>query len=158
VIVLQNSVFCLIQATILVIYAMINRLKRIYYADDDENDHFFMRHTIEELFPRVEFKSFYYCEKLLEYLKDEAHELPDLIFLDQNLPGMSGTECLGIIKTSPGWSHIPVIIYSTGASEKDRAEAQSFGAYKYLIKPGTYNEIKSLLGKVILELTAEEQP
>jgi len=137
---------------------MISRIESIFYADDDENDHFFMRHTIEELFPHVAFESFYYCEKLLEHLKDGRNKLPDIIFLDQNLPGMTGTECLRVIKTSAAWRDIPVIIYSTGASEKDRNEAKRFGAYKYLVKPRTYNEIKSLLYDVILELAAEQQP
>ena len=137
---------------------MISQVRSIFYADDDENDHFFMRHTVEELFPGVAFKSFYYCEKLLEYLRDDRNILPDIIFLDQNLPGLSGTQCLHEIKASARLEHIPVLIYSTGASEKDRYDAKQFGAYKYLIKPGSYNEIKSLLSDVILELLGEKQP
>src|SRR5437870_7151396 len=97
---LQNSTFCLLEAALFVNYGVINKVKQIFYADDDENDHFFLTNTIEELFPSIVVKSFYYCEKLLEHLKDERNELPDIIFLDQNLPGMSGTECLRIIKAS----------------------------------------------------------
>jgi PAS domain S-box-containing protein len=70
---------------------------------------------------------------------------PDLILLDLHLPGMSGEELLGRLKTDPATSAIPVVVISSDATASQIERLQSAGAHDYLTKP---IELKSFLDLV----------
>ena len=53
---------------------------------------------------------------------------PDFIFLDMNMPRMSGLECLVEIRKMHQFDKIPVILYSTGMNDITRARALALGA------------------------------
>lgn len=81
----------------------------------------------------------------LEYLciiKSNGHSqgnvLPGLILLDLNLPGFDGREILRQIKNDQRCKDIPIIIFSTSGSAKDKAACQEQGANDYLQKPIDY--------------------
>ena len=61
-------------------------------------------------------------------------EPPDLVFLDMNIPGSSGTEILGLIKGSPLTADVRVIIV-TADGEEGRERAMALGADTYFTKP-----------------------
>ena len=65
----------------------------------------------------------------------EAPE-PDLILLDLNLPRKDGREVLSELKTNPGLSWIPVVIFTTSQAAADIARSYELGANCYLRKPG----------------------
>lgn len=66
--------------------------------------------------------------EMLDYI------LPDLIFLDLNMPGMSGLECLAEIRKNPRLARVPVVIYSTGLTNASTARALALGATACLRK------------------------
>lgn len=71
--------------------------------------------------------------------------LPDLIFLDINMPRMNGREFLHRIKQTVGLSSIPVIMYST-TSQKNEIEAlKNAGAYDFIIKPNNFEKLQTIL-------------
>ncbi|MCE5181836.1 MAG: response regulator [Betaproteobacteria bacterium] len=61
--------------------------------------------------------------------------LPDLILLDLNMPRMDGREVLRLIKSDERLKHIPVVILTTSAAEKDIAQAYGMHANCYITKP-----------------------
>ncbi|MFT7623459.1 MAG: chemotaxis family two-component system response regulator Rcp1, partial [Myxococcota bacterium] len=61
-------------------------------------------------------------EHALEVLA-EASELPDLILLDLNMPGMDGRELLKHLKADPKYASIPVVILTSSVNETDVAQA-----------------------------------
>ena len=63
-----------------------------------------------------------------------AH-VPDLIFMDINLPGMSGIEALKYLKAYKETENIPVIAISADAMEADIEKAKKVGFKEYLTKP-----------------------
>ena len=65
-------------------------------------------------------------------------ELPNLVLLDMNLPGMSGLETCQAIRTG---SDIPVMILSVRNSEKDKVAALDAGADDYVTKPFGIEEL-----------------
>jgi DNA-binding NarL/FixJ family response regulator len=98
---------------------------------------------MHEAFPHVSLAPFFNCDQMLAYLLDETQSLPDFIFLDMNMPGNEGHACLQTIKKTARLLHIPVIIYSTSDYHKEIEQALFYGAYKYIVKPGSFTEIKN---------------
>jgi signal transduction histidine kinase/CheY-like chemotaxis protein len=71
-----------------------------------------------------------------------AHH-PQVILMDINLPGLSGTDALGLLATDPATRHIPVIAVTANAMPRDRAQGMAAGFYQYITKPihvGKLNE------------------
>lgn len=65
-------------------------------------------------------------------------ELPDLVLVDLNMPGMSGFEVCREIRFS---SQVPIIVLSVRNSEKDVVRALDAGADDYLNKPFRMEEL-----------------
>ncbi len=59
---------------------------------------------------------------------------PDLLFLDLNIPGTSGTGVLEAVRADPAFAGVRVIVV-TAAGEEGRAEALRLGADEYFTKP-----------------------
>ena len=72
---------------------------------------------------------------------------PDVIFLDLNMPVMSGLELLTEIKKQETLQKIPIIIFSTSQLEEIRREAKQLGALDYISKPNNFNDLKQILSK-----------
>jgi two-component system KDP operon response regulator KdpE len=73
-----------------------------------------------------------------EAIDKVSQEMPSLVLLDMNLPGMNGLETC---RTLRGGSEIPVIIVSVRNSEKDKVAALDAGADDYITKPFGIQEL-----------------
>jgi len=62
-------------------------------------------------------------------------EPPDLIMLDIMLPSLTGLELLKIIRTTPEWQWVPVILLTGDSRSETMAEAANLGATGYILKP-----------------------
>ena len=71
--------------------------------------------------------------------------LPDVILMELNLPGMSGTEARRILADDPRTAHIPVIAISGNALPRDRQQGLADGFLRYLTKPIRINELMDTL-------------
>ena len=78
---------------------------------------------------------------------------PDVILMDINLPGISGTEALKIIRADPAIAHIPVVALSANAMIGDIEKGLKVGFFRYLSKPIKVNEFMETL-EVALEFAA----
>jgi CheY-like chemotaxis protein len=84
-------------------------------------------------------------------LSDPAAICPDLILLDLNLPKTDGRDILKRIRQIPRTKSVPVIVLSSSESPKDRSEAASLGADRYIRKPSTLDEFMAI-GALVKEL------
>jgi len=117
---------------------------RIFLADDDEDDRTFFEEALNEIPLNTKVSSFSDGVELMAKLLSEK-PLPDMIFLDLNMPLMDGFECLHDIRNESNFQNIPVIIYSTSFYAAEVARLQEMGATRYLKKPSSYNQLKTLL-------------
>ena len=69
----------------------------------------------------------------LEKLKDD--QMPCLIVLDYNMPGLNGADILRELSTNERYKNIPKVVWSTSGSEKFRSICLELGAVDYVIKP-----------------------
>jgi len=83
-------------------------------------------------------------------------ELPDAIFLDYQLPGISGEKALEFIKDQD--SDLPVIIVSSQEDPTISAELIKNGAHDYLTKtPDTPRQLASILAKLERQLIVKRE-
>ncbi len=72
-------------------------------------------------------------QEAIDYLENTL-TMPRLVLLDINLPKIDGLEVLALIKQSPRWRSIPVIILTTSSSERDIETAYDSHANCYVVK------------------------
>jgi CheY-like chemotaxis protein len=118
----------------------------ILYVDDDPDD----RQIFLEALKSINEK--YVCATAkdgldaLSYLG--SHDLPDLIFLDINMPLMNGKTCLAEIKGNKSMAKVPVIIFTTSHNPAEREECKKMGAADFLLKPVSYLGMKNILASI----------
>lgn len=116
--------------------------------DDDEDDRELFQIAIDELEQPINFYGVDSCCKALEQL-EQKHVQPDFIFLDLNMPQMSGKECLRKLKESAELLHIPVTIFSTSSDPRDKEETSNLGAFDFITKPSKTSELVKILNEFI---------
>ena len=85
----------------------------------------------------------------MDYLNTEDAGLPQVLFLDLNMPRKSGMECLSEIKRDNKFKDIAIAIYSTSASEEDIENTFVQGANIYIKKPSDFKTLKKVLSQVV---------
>lgn len=121
---------------------------KILLIDDDEDDRDFFQFALEDIDKDIEYASAESGYEALEMLPQSA--LPDYIFLDLNMPAMSGRECLIELKKNPSFSHIPVIIFSTSSDPHDKEETKQLGAIDFITKPSKTSDLINALNNFLL--------
>ena len=76
-------------------------------------------------------------------LKAVEHELPDLILLDINMPGMDGFEVCQKLKEDVRFRDVPVIFISALSEALDKVKAFSTGGVDYVTKPFQFPEVEA---------------
>lgn len=120
----------------------------ILLADDDRDDRYFFLKALEELEIDVRHHTVENGEELIAYLLKNSANLPDILFLDLNMPRKSGAECLEEIKQHPKLNSLPVVIYSTSLYEDIADHLYRNGAH-YYIRKTEFGDLKPVLKKVL---------
>lgn len=128
---------------------MANNLLHVLLADDDEDDRLFFKDAFEELKIQTKVKFVHDGMQLMDYLLHPETILPNILFLDLNMPKMSGHECLSEIKKNDSLKDLIVAIYSTSSSEEDIEDTFVRGANIYIKKPNDFNSLKKIISEVI---------
>ena len=70
-----------------------------------------------------------------------SEDLPDMILLDIQMPGMDGFETCSILKSNPGTKDIPVIFITASVDTDSKVKGLSLGAVDYITKPFQHEEV-----------------
>lgn len=127
-------------------------MHRILLIDDDRDDREFFTSALSKISEDVICMTLANGNELLPKLAKGEIERPNLIFLDVNVPEMSGWECLSLIKEYENFRNIPVIMYSTSKYEEDILMAKTKGALCFFTKPFAISDLREALKDVIEHL------
>src|SRR4051812_41958395 len=108
--------------------------------DDDEDDRELFGIALENADPSIKLIGAARGSDALDMLKNR-NVVPDYIFLDLNMPQMSGRECLMELKRQEDLAKIPVIIFSTSSDPRDIKETGQLGAIDFITKPPKTSEL-----------------
>lgn len=76
--------------------------------------------------------------------------VPDAIFVDINMPGVTGFDILMYVSRDPRLEHVPVIVVTSDDQPETRNRALSLGAKEVIIKPAAVESIEPVLWKLRL--------
>lgn len=118
-------------------------------ADDDADDRMFFEEALDELNLNVDVHFVKDGIELMDYLLASGIILPQIIFLDLNMPLKTGFQCLQEIRSYKAFQDIHIVIYSTTARPSDIQLGFEKGANLFVHKPSSYTELKEILKEVL---------
>jgi CheY-like chemotaxis protein len=121
----------------------------ILLADDDADDCLFFKEALNELQVPTSFTAVHDGEQLMDYLSDNLGQLPDILFLDINMPRKSGTECLSEIKKNEKLKGISVVMFSTSNSWDTINMLFKTGSNVYIHKPSDFVQLIQVINNAL---------
>ena len=121
----------------------------VVLADDDEDDRLFFSEAFDELKINTKVSTFNDGVYLMDYFNSEDAILPQVLFLDLNMPRKSGLECLKELRADEKFKDVAIAIYSTSSSEEDVENTFVLGANIYIKKPSDFKSLKKVLSDVV---------
>ena len=120
--------------------------KTCFLIDDDEDDQAVFQLALDDIAMPVTCRFAKNGPDALSQLKDDTF-VPHCIFLDLNMPGMNGKQCLAELRKMEHLTATPIYIYSTSSDDDMITEYKGLGATDYIIKPTSINMLTKLLSK-----------
>lgn len=120
----------------------------IFLADDDEDDRLFFQEVINEMPYLIHLSMARNGEETITKLM-QLSQLPDLLFLDLNMPLKNGLECLQEVKNHHQLKKLPVIIFSTSSYPSMINQVYDAGAHLYIRKPNNFLSFRNLIQHVL---------
>jgi len=76
--------------------------------------------------------------------------LPDIIFLDIQMPGVDGFEVLAYLRREPRLANVPVVIVTSDDQPETASKARRTGALLTIVKPASLEGLERVLHKLKL--------
>ena len=136
---------------------MNNNIPSLLLADDDADDRGFFREALDELPDTGNLETVNDGAELMKYLHETPDNLPDVLFLDLNMPRKTGSQCLTEIKADDKLKKLIVIIFSTTFDPHTISALYDQGANFYMRKPASFAELKLKIKNALSRLSSGGQ-
>lgn len=124
--------------------------KLVLVGEDDIDDEEILEDVCQTIDTSINLKFLNNGQKLIEYLdKIKDNELPCLIILDYNMPGLNGAEILKKLQVNRRIKNIPKIIWSTSNAAAYKKNCLESGATDYMVKPYKIKELEAMLREML---------
>lgn len=127
----------------------------ILHVENDPDDAFMLKRAFSKAGAPQEIRLAENGQRAVSYLNGgddfsnrEAHPLPAIILLDWNMPLMSGSEFLKWLRAESKWKHLPVLVLTSSAAQKDMQQAYELGANGFLVKPHSSDQFIAMAQSV----------
>ncbi|MBK9643401.1 MAG: response regulator [Saprospiraceae bacterium] len=137
---------------------MISQHIEILLADDELADCLLFKEALEELPVSAHLTTVYNGEQLMEEITKKGKKLPDVLFLDLNMPRKDGFASLGEIKRSTFLQDLPVIIFSTTSELESVKRVFRDAAHYYICKPVDFLQLKKVIYEALTLITQKSNP
>ncbi len=130
------------------------QFRHILLADDDKDDATLFYDVLEEFPLSTYLVTVPNGEKLMLLLNETKEPLPDILFLDRNMPRNNGIDCLTEIRQTGRLKQLPVIFFTTSYKPDVVNLLYKKGAQYYIRRPNNFGQLKKVIH---LALTLTEQ-
>lgn len=135
-----------------------DNFKTLYLIDDDTDDLEFFCEAVNSIDSSIICFRSADSENALRSFQQHEVPLPDLIFLDLNMPLIDGRTFLTELKKINAYANIPVIIYSTSSHTKDVEDTMKLGAAGFMTKPYSQEVLVNQLQDILAEYSQALSP
>ena len=118
--------------------------RNILLVEDNEHDRELFEEALKSACPNAQIRTAGSGLEALRRLHD-SNELPHLILSDLEMPLMDGTVLLAHLQDDDRLREIPMIIWTTNASDESRKICEALGVTRFLAKPSTFEGLTSTL-------------
>ncbi len=125
----------------------------ILLADDDKADCLLFQEALGELPISTRLTTVNNGEQLMETITKKGSKLPDVLFLDLNMPRKNGFASLGQIKRSTELQKLPVVIFSTASDIETIKQVYRDAAHYYISKPTDFSQLKKVIYEALTLIT-----
>ena len=125
--------------------------------DDDGDDREIFGEALRQIDPALNLVACESGEEAFTLLLKQSIK-PDFIFLDMNMPGMNGRQCLIKFRAHAELLELPVIIYTTSNRMEDAEEVKRIGAVAFLTKPTSMEVLKQAISFALQRKWDKIQP
>lgn len=117
----------------------------ILMADDDKDDFYILKEAAEKAGDPCKIS---FAANWFELWRSIMKTLPDILFLDLNMPVKNGIECLQTLRDDRKYDSVPIIIYTTSVNKNDIDRAYKYGANYFIVKPNAMDDITTMIKKL----------
>lgn len=121
----------------------------IFMMDNDEDNRNLFENALAEIDVGIHLTCVQNAKKARNYLKNKNNPIPNFIFLNLEIPGVSGRQCLIEIKKMDRLLATPVIVYTTSRNVLESKDLKKLGAAHFMSKPTTPQEIYYLVSLIL---------
>jgi len=121
-------------------------IHNIVFAEDDEDDQFYFREVFREMDKNIHLVFVSNGHQLMHLLQNF---IPDLVFLDLEMPYKNGLQCLVELRDNPLLNKLPVIVLSSTMKPSNIQTAYEMGANLFVHKSSRYSEYSECLNTII---------
>lgn len=124
--------------------------RTVFIIDDDQDDLDIMKQAIMNVDESLLCLSFIYPEEALRVLlSKELVVYPDFIFIDINMPGITGDKCLKLIRSRKELDNIIITLYSTSMPDTVAEALKFLGANFVFEKPVRVKAYSHILENIV---------
>lgn len=123
--------------------------RTILLIDDDAEDQEIFIEAMKEVFPDIRCICKDDGEEAVYLLARSEIDMPDLFFIDLNMPRLNGKDVLKKLKSIDSLKNIPVIMFSTFFGDSDIKEFNEIGAVHHMIKSTSYSNLCKALKETL---------
>ena len=120
-----------------------------FLIDDDIDDREIFTLALKDIDSSIKCTTAKDGAEALDFIENNKDFIPDFIFLDLNMPRINGKECLVEMRKIARLQNIPIYIYTTSSSDKDKLELLKIGATGFITKPYTIKKLVEILSQII---------
>jgi CheY-like chemotaxis protein len=121
-------------------------ISTVLLAEDNLEHCFFFEKALNQVAPAAKYSAVNDGQALISFL---GNFIPDLLFLDLNMPCKNGVECIKEIRENKLYDVLPIVVFTISAQENAIQAAYGFGANLYFIKPKEFSLLVTSLEKIL---------
>ncbi|GAA5095484.1 hypothetical protein GCM10023210_28300 [Chryseobacterium ginsengisoli] len=122
----------------------------VILTDSDEGIHILFKNVFQDLKINIKVRSFYDGKNLMNYLNDKESSVPEILFVNYDIPEKSSLECLSEIKSNFKFDNMVTAIYSSRLSADEEEDVFLKGANVFMQQPDNYKDLKKSLTEIVI--------
>ncbi|WP_067701309.1 response regulator [Nocardia jejuensis] len=117
----------------------------VLLVEDSDEDREAIERALHASHPHLRLEFVIDGHAALTRLRDETRPRPMLVFLDLNMPGISGLSVLERIRADAALADITVVVFTSSTTADDIERCYAAGADSYIYKPVDFALFRTVL-------------